>query len=239
MAIKTKKQQQKLIDLVKLILLITALGSYYLTKDIFVTGIIIILMIITLVAFTLFRKTKEKERLRKSGIKDIDTMNGIQFEYYLKELYRSQGYKVEVTKAKGDFGADLILFKDKIKIVVQAKRYSGNVGVKAVQEILAAKSYYSASAAWVVSNSDYTNAAIELAKASNVLLINREKLIKSILKMNPNALPTAKEVKKRFPSEIICDRCGGKMILRKGKNGSFLGCSNFPKCRNTKDKPVG
>lgn len=32
----------------------------------------------------------------------------------------------------------------------------------------------------------------------------------------------------------ICPRCGGAMILRKGKYGEFLGCSSFPKCRFTK-----
>lgn len=31
-----------------------------------------------------------------------------------------------------------------------------------------------------------------------------------------------------------CPKCeGGKMVERKGKNGKFLGCSNFPDCKNT------
>ncbi len=29
----------------------------------------------------------------------------------------------------------------------------------------------------------------------------------------------------------ICPRCGGKLVLRKGKYGEFKGCSNYPKCR--------
>jgi DNA topoisomerase-1 len=29
-----------------------------------------------------------------------------------------------------------------------------------------------------------------------------------------------------------CEKCGGEMILRKGKYGKFLGCSNYPKCKN-------
>lgn len=31
----------------------------------------------------------------------------------------------------------------------------------------------------------------------------------------------------------ICPKCGGKLIMRNGKYGSFIGCSNFPKCRYT------
>lgn len=35
-------------------------------------------------------------------------------------------------------------------------------------------------------------------------------------------------------TDIICDKCGHKMLIREGKYGRFLGCSNFPKCRNIK-----
>ena len=39
-----------------------------------------------------------------------------------------------------------------------------------------------------------------------------------------------------------CDKCGSEMIIRWGRNGRFLACSAFPKCRNTKpleeEKPV-
>lgn len=31
----------------------------------------------------------------------------------------------------------------------------------------------------------------------------------------------------------ICPQCSGKLIMRNGKYGSFIGCSNFPKCRYT------
>ncbi|MGN1168790.1 MAG: NERD domain-containing protein [Acutalibacteraceae bacterium] len=31
----------------------------------------------------------------------------------------------------------------------------------------------------------------------------------------------------------ICPRCGNTLVLRHGKYGNFIGCSNFPKCRFT------
>ncbi len=46
-------------------------------------------------------------------------------------------------------------------------------------------------------------------------------------------------------TDIICEKCGHKMVIREGRFGKFLGCSNFPKCRNIKNleenerKPVG
>ena len=35
-------------------------------------------------------------------------------------------------------------------------------------------------------------------------------------------------------TDIICDKCGAKMVVRTGKFGKFAACPNFPKCRNTK-----
>jgi len=30
-----------------------------------------------------------------------------------------------------------------------------------------------------------------------------------------------------------CPKCGGELIMRKGKYGYFKGCKNYPKCRFT------
>lgn len=35
-------------------------------------------------------------------------------------------------------------------------------------------------------------------------------------------------------TDIVCEKCGHKMVVREGKYGKFLGCSNFPKCKNVK-----
>jgi restriction system protein len=78
-----------------------------------------------------------------------------------------------------------LLHKDGKKIVVQAKRYSKDVGIKAVQEVMGAKSYYQADEAWGVSNSYFTKAAKELAQKGNVLLVDRDTLIDFILVLNP------------------------------------------------------
>ncbi|MBP7124972.1 type I DNA topoisomerase [Myxococcota bacterium] len=37
------------------------------------------------------------------------------------------------------------------------------------------------------------------------------------------------------PAGIDCDRCGKPMLIRFGKNGTFLGCSGYPACRNTRE----
>jgi len=35
-------------------------------------------------------------------------------------------------------------------------------------------------------------------------------------------------------TDEVCDKCGSPMVIRLSKNGRFLACSAFPKCRNTR-----
>jgi putative lipoic acid-binding regulatory protein len=39
--------------------------------------------------------------------------------------------------------------------------------------------------------------------------------------------------KNRKITENICPRCGGTLVRKNGKYGSFTGCSNYPKCKFT------
>jgi ssDNA-binding Zn-finger/Zn-ribbon topoisomerase 1 len=39
-------------------------------------------------------------------------------------------------------------------------------------------------------------------------------------------------------TDIDCDDCGKPMIIRKGRRGPFLGCSGYPKCKNTGEVPA-
>jgi predicted RNA-binding Zn-ribbon protein involved in translation (DUF1610 family) len=47
-----------------------------------------------------------------------------------------------------------------------------------------------------------------------------------------NIRKAAKEVNAAINSGI-CPKCGGHLIERNGKYGTFYGCSNYPKCRFT------
>ena len=50
--------------------------------------------------------------MKRSGIYDVDKMEGRQFELYLGLLFKTLGYKTKVTRSAGDYGADLVIEKD-------------------------------------------------------------------------------------------------------------------------------
>lgn len=123
----------------------------------------------------------EEELFSGEEVKDIsyvDSLSGFEFEDFLKELFQSFGYSAEDLPYSNDYGADLIISKGTNKIVIQAKNYNGNVGNKAVQEVVSAKVYYKCDLAMVITNSYFTQNAIETAKGSDVIMINRDKLDK-------------------------------------------------------------
>lgn len=100
-------------------------------------------------------------------------MEGHDYEYLAAQYLRNHGYKfVEVTKASGDYGVDIIAHKGAHKYAVQCKYYSQPVGVKAVQEAVAGKAMYDCDKAMVITNSTYTKAAENLAAKNNVLLLS-------------------------------------------------------------------
>lgn len=111
--------------------------------------------------------------------KDIDQMEGLEFEKYVASWLRSHGFKsISVTQGSGDFGVDITARKSNIKYAVQCKRYSGNVGLSAVQEVVAGMNYYGCQKGIVVTNSYFTKQAQLLADSNDVKLIDRDSLSK-------------------------------------------------------------
>lgn len=49
------------------------------------------------------------------------------------------------------------------------------------------------------------------------------------------AIKAMKSAVENATAGSACPKCGGELVMRHGKNGSFIGCSNYPKCRFTKD----
>ena len=106
-------------------------------------------------------------------IDDIDMMSGVEFESFLKDYFEKRGYLATTTKASGDQGIDVIIEKNAVKTGVQAKCYSGTVGNSAIQEAVAGKKFYNCDKVMVITNNFFTDSAIALAKANDVVLWDR------------------------------------------------------------------
>jgi restriction system protein len=141
-------------------------------------------VVVVLLLAALAVKAHEARRLARSGIADIDRMDGRTFEEYLGVLFRRLGYSAEVTPYSGDYGADLVVKRDGVRQVVQAKRSTRAVGPRAVQEVVAAQAHYGCQGAVVVTNSKFTPAARRLAADNGVKLWERRDLVGKVLELH-------------------------------------------------------
>ncbi|WNG59010.1 type I DNA topoisomerase [Archangium gephyra] len=41
--------------------------------------------------------------------------------------------------------------------------------------------------------------------------------------------------REEIKTDVACEKCGNVMVIKWGKMGHFLACSNYPECKNTKD----
>ena len=132
----------------------------------------------TLVCQDLNLRFREYYGLQQSKLDSVDSaamghMRGVEFEQYLIHALKECGVNdAGGTPASGDQGADILFSHKGVRVAVQAKRYSGSVGNKAVQEVHAAKGYYKCSRAWVVTNSTFTASAKSLARQLDVRLVD-------------------------------------------------------------------
>lgn len=189
---QNKKKNVKLSNQELVWIAVFAFVSVYLFFEALISGklwaILIFIAVVCGIGIYLFWyiKRKKKNKVYKSNttLTQIDKMTGSEFEEYIGELFEQDGYKVKVTQASKDYGADVILQKDEKTIAVQVKRYNNHVGISAVQEIVSAKREYKADEAWVITNNEaFTQAAIHLAKKNDVKLIARDQLHKLMLRI--------------------------------------------------------
>jgi len=153
-------------------------------------GLAVLLIVVGILAALGSRRVERTIEMGRAGIHQIDQMDGTTFEHFLEELLRTHGYKVKHLGRVGDFGADLLVEREGRRSVVQAKRYSSNVGIDAVREAATARQHYGADAAIVITNSTFTRAATELAQTNHVELWDRPRLLQLASSVSNVLVPT-------------------------------------------------
>lgn len=125
------------------------------------------------------RETLKSGQIQNPSQETIDGMSKREFTLFLENLLETQGYIVNSTPTSMKQGADLLLYKGKKRIAVQAISIQPDfpVHVSAVKNALAGQSYYSCTESWIITNSSFTDTAVSWAEKEGVHLINRKMLL--------------------------------------------------------------
>lgn len=140
--------------------------------NLMVVAIVIGVIIFISMVCTIYRKLH-----RKYTLKQLDKMDGHQFEYACADILKANGYKhVKVTRSSGDFGVDVIAEKDKVRYAIQCKRYNHKLDNTPIQEVVGGLAYYQCDKGAVMTNQYFTEPAKQLAQVNDIELLDRDTL---------------------------------------------------------------
>jgi len=134
---------------------------------------------------------------------NLAAMDWEEFEHLIREVFEkefaSAGGEVKVTQASRDGGVDAVVFDpDPIrggKIVIQAKRYTGTVGVSAVRDLYGTVMNEGATKGILVTTSDYGPDAYEFVRGKPLSLLNGGNLLHLLEKHGHKARIDLREAK--------------------------------------------
>ena len=130
------------------------------------------------------RTLAEHER----NVSITDDMTGTEFEHYVAKLMRASGISaVKVSGGAGDMGADIVgRTRDGRRVVVQCKRYRGNLGSPHVQRFAGtARDIHRADIALLVTTGRPTAQAREVARLCRITMIDRPALARWVSTQMP------------------------------------------------------
>lgn len=204
-----------------------------------------------------------RKKLFDSVVSRENTLESItwrEFELLVGEAFRRKGFTVQETGQGGaDGGIDLVLLKDGEKYLVQCKQWRRQlVQVNVVRELFGVMAAEGAKGGFVVISGRFTEDAKTFAQGKNLQLIEGAELNDMIRQSRATAArrnsqsatskapyqPSASSdqpVQTHRAIQPTCPTCQAPMVQRVAKRGSnigssFWGCSQFPKCKTTRNE---
>lgn len=176
----------------------------------------------------------------KSG-HTLDSLTWLQFERLIHQYFIERGFSVTETQEGADGGVDLRLSKGGHTATVQCKQWhTKKVGVAVVREQFGVMTAEQADQCFVVTSGEFTQEAIAWAADKPIDLIDGQQLRYLLGHVDYDRALFKPLAPTERAGAGTCPGCGSQMVLRTARRGStagsrFWGCSNYPKCRQTRD----
>ncbi len=179
-------------------------------------------------------------------VPSLHTLSWDQFELLVGEIFRRQGYGVELSAALGaDGGIDLVLRRDGESIPVQCKHWkTARVTAREMREFFGAMTDAAAPRGVFVTTGDFSRDAREFAAGKSIDLIDGRALARQIAAVQrpeenifdvTSWLDGFTAQARIFDPE--CPSCRGAMVIRQNRTtgSAFWGCTTYPRCSGKRD----
>lgn len=118
--------------------------------------------------------------LHNKPLKNIDGMDGHQFEDLVERLIKKMGFVTEERKITSDGGVDIKAVNEQPlfggKYIIQCKRHTGPIGEPTIRDLYGVVASERANKGILITNSHFTKTAKDFARAKPLELIDGEKL---------------------------------------------------------------
>jgi restriction system protein len=179
-------------------------------------------------------KKGEQWRSKRELIQWMKRMKPAEFEEYIADVFSRMGYDTQKMGGPHDGGVDVVAKKDGTIHYIQCKKFiSSKVSVSDVRDFYGALADSLADGKGMfITTNVFTLEAERFAEDKPIELIDGDALVRLVLDVKKDV--SDKDIMGGADT-LTCPVCGGKLVERKGRRGRFYGCSNYPKCRYTRD----
>lgn len=159
-------------------------------------------------------------------------MKPSEYEQWVCEHYRKQGYRAVKTPDSGDYGVDVFAEKGKEKIAIQVKKYGDStrkINRAAVMELYGAMTYFDCTNAAIVTDGEFLPDAVEVAQKLKIKMVILPETIseKSVGNVQPEKRKPSSAAHKQMGFDDIWEKyimpLKGKSLCREnGKMNKIL-----------------
>lgn len=129
-----------------------------------------------------YEMSKQNDLSANQQVTSLDTLDGHEFEDIVEKLIKQMGFVTDERKRAADGGIDISAVSEQPllggRYIIQCKRYSKPVGEPVIRDLFGVVNSERANKGILISNSTFTNEALEFAKEKPLELIGGEKLAK-------------------------------------------------------------
>ena len=181
----------------------------------------------------------ETERTKRRKLREYwMSLDGLEFEQELGEVFKRLGYTVQSTPRTGDQGIDIILRKDGKTTIVQCKSHQSPVGPAVARELYGSMRATKADGAILACTGGFTRGVKQFAQGKPINLISAAELAKMGERVEHTRIEYVDKSGPANPPTCPVRGCGEKMTLKTGRFGKLWGCPEWPLCRGTREYRV-
>jgi restriction system protein len=121
-------------------------------------------------------------------VEDLYDLSPKAFEHYVAALFRSKGYRVNVSGRSGDEGVDLEIIQPGGKrAIAQCKRYRSTIGPEVVRELYGTMIHERVHHAFLVTTAPISDGARQWARHKPMTLIDGQTLVRLVREISRQA----------------------------------------------------